>query len=304
MPHPPAVEIPSPSQGRRFAFEIRVGWLLLGAALIGFGPIAALAVVASIQDADALSTIALALAIVAFAIQILVFVVQTQTASNQMLQSERLNTQTRELLAEVNTAVGSTQTMVGEQFRYLLQAFAEGASKTAAETGKFDPEQFEQRLMTNIQEATQRPPEPEPRPSDARPVVTAPRRVRDKRAAEKKRELAHLAEFPSEEEGKKIAAEMRNLSADGRRRLRELGEDEISSHERRRLRGAGGRSPGRSRACTARSDRACPRQDREWDRGGQTIDSKGPSLGEPLGGDWRHPGLRGGFDSAAASRRR
>jgi hypothetical protein len=228
-PPPPSVEAAKPPKIRTLSFEVRASWLLLGAVLVGFGPLAALAIVASIKDADALSTVALALAIVAFAIQVLVFIVQTQATSQQMLQSERLNTQTRELLAEVNTAVVSTQTMVGEQFRDLLRAFVEGASQTAAETGKFDPEQFEQRLMTNIQQATQRPPQVEQRPVETPKLPV--RRARRQSAADKKRELAQLTEFPPEEEGKEIAAQLRELSPDALRRLQELGEDEISSRE-------------------------------------------------------------------------
>jgi hypothetical protein len=217
-------------RGRRIGLEVRVSWLLLGAALVGFGPVAALVVVASVKNADALSTVALALAIVAFAIQILVFVVQTQTASQQMIQSERLNTQTRELLVEVNTAVGSTQSMVGEQFRDLLRAFVEGASKTAAETGKFDPEQFEQRLMANIQQATQRPPQPEPVSAEAPRTATPARRVR-RRAVDQKRERDELTTFPPDDEGREIAAAMRHLSDGARRRLVALGGDELNSRE-------------------------------------------------------------------------
>jgi hypothetical protein len=226
---PASVEAAKPPNVRRLTFEVSARWLLLGAVLVGFGPIAALAIVASIKDADALSTVALALAIVAFAIQILVFIVQTQAASQQMLQSERLNTQTRELLVEVNTAVTSTQTMVGDQFRDLLRAFVEGASQTAAETGKFDPEQFEQRLMTNIQQATQRPSQVEQGPVE--PPKPATRRARSKRAAEKKREISQLTEFPPEEEGKAVAAQLHEMSPEALRRLQELGEDEISSRE-------------------------------------------------------------------------
>jgi len=233
---PQSEDQPASPSGRRLNFEISVSWLLLAAVLLGFGPAAALAIVASVQDADALSTVALALAIVAFAIQILVFVVQSQTASQQMLQSERLNTQTRELLVEVNTAVSSTQNMVGEQFRELLRAFVEGASKTAEETGKFDPEQFEQRLMANIQQATQRAPQSEQKaPEPPRPSTDAVRRARARRAAERraaeKKDSVQITEFPPEEEGRQIAGEMRKLSDDARRRLMELGEDEINSRE-------------------------------------------------------------------------
>jgi hypothetical protein len=231
-PQAAKVDLPPVAKARYVNFELRVGWLMLGAALVAFGPIAALAVVASVKNAEALATVALALAIVAFAVQILVFIVQTQTASQQMLHAERLNTQTRELLVEVNTAMGSTQTMVGEQFRDLLRAFVEGASKTAAETGKFDPEQFEQRLMANIQQATQRPSQPEPAASEPpkRAIDSEARRARQ-RVAERRRETAQLTEFPPEGEGEAIAAQMRELSDDARRRLRAFGEDEIGSRE-------------------------------------------------------------------------
>lgn len=231
QPTPSQLVLPSPAS-RRLDFQVNVRWLFLGATLIAFGPIAALAVVASLKDAEALSTVALALAIVAFAIQVLVFIVQTQTATQHALQSERLNMQTRELLVEIGAAAKSTQTMVGEQFRDLLRAFLEGASKTAAETGKFDPEQFEQRLMNNIRQATQRPPQSDTpggeSPAELRRRLAA---IQARTAAQKRRPLLELTEFPPENEGRPIAERIRELSELARRRLQQFAEDEINSRE-------------------------------------------------------------------------
>jgi hypothetical protein len=198
----------------------------------------ALAVVASVEGAEALTTIALVLAIVAFTIQIFLFVVQSQAASEQRVRSEQLNTQTRALLTEVRTTAQVTQAMVTQQFDQLLQAFVTGAAQTAQET-KFDPVSFEQRLMSNIRLAAQQPAggvttSPSASGSDLGHQVVSPppRSQRDqaRRATRQRSDRpARLRTFPAEDEGRQAVAALRDLSATERGRLRDLAEDEIGA---------------------------------------------------------------------------
>jgi hypothetical protein len=205
----------------------------------------ALAVVASVEGAEALSTIALVLAIVAFTIQIFLFVVQNQTASEQRVRSEQINTQTRALLAEVRATAQATQAMVSQQFNQLLQAFVTGAAQTAQET-KFDPERFEQLLMSNIRTAAQppAPATPQTRPVVARErpqsaseqPINVPTRVRREQAGIRLRQRNErpslLKSFPASDEGRTAVGLLRDMEPGQRRRLRELAEDEIDSARR------------------------------------------------------------------------
>lgn len=214
-----------PSQ--RLSFSMAARTLVLAPLVVAFGSLAALAIVASVSNADALSTIALALAILAFAIQILVFVVQSQTASQQMLQSEQLNTQTRSLLAEVKTASDSMQSMLGEQFSNLLQAFTQAATTASGAEGKFNPEEFERRITQNIQMATAGQRQDTEEAGRARRLEIARRETRTRPARDR---IAHLLEtWPDEDKGRQAVEKVKELSPAARSRLAELGADERRS---------------------------------------------------------------------------
>jgi hypothetical protein len=220
----------------------RVGMV---AVAIAAASLTGLAVVASVEGAEALSTIALVLAIVAFTIQIFLFVVQSQAASEQRVRSEQINTQTRALLAEVRATAQATQAMVSQQFSQLLQAFVTGAAQTAQET-KFDPERFEQLLMSNIRAAAQPPASATPqtratttreRPQTAsEQPVNVPTRVQRAPAGTRLRQRnvrpSLLRSFPSSDEGRTAVGLLRDMESDQRRRLSRLAEDEIDSSRR------------------------------------------------------------------------
>jgi hypothetical protein len=197
----------------------------------------ALAVVSSVEGAEALATIALVLAIVAFTIQIFLFVVQSQAASEQRVRSEQLNTQTRALLAEVRTTAQATQAMVSQQFNQLLQAFVTGAAKTAEET-KFDPASFERRLLENIRTAAQPASAggsqvhvPVGAADQSQRVVERPNQGRAQRERVVRRirneRPERLKTFPPEEEGRTAAELLRRLEPGERIRLKDLAEDEL-----------------------------------------------------------------------------
>jgi hypothetical protein len=212
------------------------------AVAVASASLTALVVVTSVEGVDALTTIALVLAIVAFTIQIFLFVVQSQASSEQRVRSEQLNTQTRALLAEVRATAQATQAMVSQQFNQLLQAFVTGAAQTAQET-KFDPVSFEQRLLSNIraQVPTTAGPsgprvaaavDPESRGEGA---SVQPRVIREQAAVRRRARNERpnrLKTFPSEEEGKTAVDEVRKLVPADRRRLRDLGQDEVNATDR------------------------------------------------------------------------
>lgn len=203
----------------------------------------ALAVVASVEGAEALATIALVLAIVAFTIQIFLFVVQSQAASEQRVRSEQLNTQTQALLVEVRATAQATQAMLSQQFNQLLQAFVTGAAQTAEET-KFDPASFERRLLANIRTAAQPPGTGAASQAGGQATGTdgperaiervGPSRAQRERVARlrtRNERPERLKTFPSDEDGRSAADLLRNLQPNERKRLRQLAEDEITATE-------------------------------------------------------------------------
>jgi hypothetical protein len=224
-----------PSQYARVEakFTLSPRAVAVAASVFGIGCLAALAIVADVKKADGLSTIALALAILAFVIQILVFVVQGHTSSQQMLQSEQLNTQTRALLAEMQTTARATQTMVGQQFSQLLRAFMD-AAKTADPKEGFDQEAFERRLLANIRREqveqqigaqAARPPATARSPST---ISTAQRRAALDRARARRRSTTRRYDagpFPPEVEARPVLPDLQELSPAAKRRLQSYGAD-------------------------------------------------------------------------------
>ncbi|HEX3732927.1 MAG TPA: hypothetical protein VHU91_08415 [Mycobacteriales bacterium] len=114
---------------------LRVRWSYIAVAclIVAIGSVGALVVVATIEKADALATIALALAVLAFVIQILVFVAQTAAATAQQRETLTINAETRSILAELRTHAVETNQVVTGQFNKLLDRFILDAKNSVAE---------------------------------------------------------------------------------------------------------------------------------------------------------------------------
>lgn len=82
--------------------------------LLATSALAALVVIASVTDADALSTVALTLAILAFVVQIMVYIAQSWTTGQQTVQSQELNANTLAALAELRTRAAGTETILAK----------------------------------------------------------------------------------------------------------------------------------------------------------------------------------------------
>jgi hypothetical protein len=202
---------------RKFTLAPRA--VAIAGGIFGVACLTTLAIVASVDDADGLATIALALAILAFVIQILVFIAQAHSSSQQMLRSEQLNTQTRALLVEMQATARSTHSMVGEQFSKVLSAFMD-AAKSAEGKGDFDQEAFERRLIANIRQeqgavsSASRSDSKRPRARRASPVRRLSPDV-----------VFDSGPFPSEDEAQPILPVLNELSQEARQRLKKYGRD-------------------------------------------------------------------------------
>jgi hypothetical protein len=103
--------------------QLRLAWrtVALAAAVASTAAVASLIVVATVQEAGALSTVALSLAIVSFVIQVLVFMVDSTARSEQTQRSEALYTETEGLLREVRATAQATQDFLATQFATVLR---------------------------------------------------------------------------------------------------------------------------------------------------------------------------------------
>ena len=117
--------------------------LSLGLGVVSVTSLGTLAVVATVNEVDGLSTIALALAVLAFAAQLVMSLAQGQATARQSSDTARVNSETRGLLAEITTSSQALLSNQREQYGRLLdavlspntinQVVREAASETAGD---------------------------------------------------------------------------------------------------------------------------------------------------------------------------
>lgn len=117
--------------------EARFKWktVALWAVIVALVSVTALAIVATIAQADALSVVALALAVMAFVVQIIVFIVQGNAASQQAADAAALNAQTLRALATIEEKFEGTRETVGKINDRLLDfAFTKATAEAESES--------------------------------------------------------------------------------------------------------------------------------------------------------------------------
>jgi hypothetical protein len=117
---------------------ISVSWssMAFSAGAIAIASTSSLAIIATLNRADALSTIALALAILSFIIQIGLFIAQSWTTGQQVLHSEEVNSDTRSVLAELRENARGTNQLISEQFEQVLGHLLDTTKRTVNESIK------------------------------------------------------------------------------------------------------------------------------------------------------------------------
>jgi hypothetical protein len=117
---------------------MNVPWrsVALGCLITATASVATLVVVASVKNADVLATVALALAVLAFAAQLVIAIAQGQSASQQLLQSERVNTETQRLLSEIRSGSNELALTIRRQFDFVLRhALGSAVPRAVKEAG-------------------------------------------------------------------------------------------------------------------------------------------------------------------------
>jgi hypothetical protein len=100
----------APSRSSSLIVPLRVVAIVSG--VFGFTCLCVLVVVTSVDNKDALATVALALAILAFGIQLIVFIAQQGLATEQGRRSEQIYGEMRSVLAEIREKAAGTENEV------------------------------------------------------------------------------------------------------------------------------------------------------------------------------------------------
>jgi len=109
------------------------GWLSLILAIVAIASLGTVAVIAKKQNADSLSTIALALAILSFSAQLIVTLAQAYNGTLQIAQAGQVNADTRSSLAEIRATSNALLSNQREQFTEVLRAALNTAVSAAVE---------------------------------------------------------------------------------------------------------------------------------------------------------------------------
>lgn len=176
--------------------------------LVAIASLAALAIVASIDDADALSTVALALAILAFVVQIMIFIAQAWSGGQQLSQSHELNAGTMAALSELRTRASGTEQILARQVDTAMR-FAFERSQVELRKRDLPPDQAAEELEDAL---------PDELPVARPEVSNTDRRI-----------LERLFSFPTPEEAEDLLPHFVNLSPLAGSSLRFMAQDERDS---------------------------------------------------------------------------
>ena len=102
--------------------------LLVVALLVGSG------IALGVNDLDALTTTALVLAVIAFVTQLIMFIATSWTSSQQMLQSQSLNSETSRLLNDTRNTLQEMSAIAGERFDRVLDRALGDTREAVAES--------------------------------------------------------------------------------------------------------------------------------------------------------------------------
>jgi hypothetical protein len=221
----PGSEEPIPKLRPRTGLVVSWQVLAVVLALVTVASLTSLSIVATLKNVDALSTVALALAVLAFGAQLVDSVVQGQASTQQMLQSERLNAETRSLLSEVRVTsqeIRATQSgLVDRLMGHVLQAIPEAVEEVAATQADGDPAALGQALVQDLSHRLQ---------EEVGRAFTAPlpHGPGSGVTSDDQRAINLLTSFPDEADGQRSLAVLAELSPAAKAALRDWGRFELS----------------------------------------------------------------------------
>lgn len=184
---------------------LRWSAVAVGCAIVAVTCLGALVVVAAVQGADALSTVALALAVLAFVAQIVVFIAQAWTADRQLQRADAVHTQTQALLTQIQTSTQGTYGLLSDQFNTVLKHALEASLPKGADSAA---------IVRDVQRALD---------EGTRTVAHRSERRRPSRAELEQHEK--LKSWPPAEEAQALVQVVKSLSLRATSRLGKFAQD-------------------------------------------------------------------------------
>lgn len=191
--------------------QLKVNWrsAAIASSLVSLSLLATLVVVVAVGGSNALATVALALAILAFAAQLLTFIAQTNASAQQLLHTERVNTETTGLLADMRATTQALLSTFGEHIGHLIDLVARQVSGPSDEEAEDEGERPLSRSSVDAEEVLRQLFEDRLREVEA---ATVQRVTRPRLSEEDQLVLVKLTSHPSEEQGRVAYAKLRELS--------------------------------------------------------------------------------------------
>lgn len=131
-------------------FRFKSRGVAIALVLTNLATAAGLVVVASVRDADVLSTVALVVAVLAFVVQLIVFVAQNSAASSQLSESMNVLAEMRSVLGRLDARTAGTENAITNMNERVLERLLDNAVGVARKEGiSADSPEFLERVVEN-----------------------------------------------------------------------------------------------------------------------------------------------------------
>lgn len=235
---------PSGSEGN---LRLPWRWVAITSIVINLALLVGLISTIAVPNTQALSTVALTVAILAFLVQMIVFFLQSWMSNQQMLRAEQLHSDSQQLLTRVQASSDQSLHVLEDQLRPLLSTTVRDTFRETKEAPAPGAAAFEQRLVQNIQDALvprlatlsgqpARPPAIRPdlflsgSDDELSELDTDPFGTAHRQTDEDRQKLAHLQDYPSEDEAGRLQHRLNELGSDARKYLRGFAKDLVTSY--------------------------------------------------------------------------
>lgn len=209
--------------------HLSVPWrsVAISATIVALTAVTSTAVVATLKDADTLSTVALALAVIAFVVQIIVFIVQAATSNQQEKHAQNIYSDTLRALAAIEEKAEGTRATVSMINEKVLDIALGKTIPQAASAGlSLDSPEFAQMLSDRIRSLVGR--------ADGSTLVAGTAATRGTNSPVDASELSHgrpldetMLKFPEVDRMSELIDMLRELEEINIQELTQLGEDQL-----------------------------------------------------------------------------
>jgi hypothetical protein len=200
--------------------NLSVSWkaVAIAATVIAVTSLVICAVIATLNKANTLATVALGLAIIAFIVQILVFIVQAAATTQQGVQAQEIYGSTLRVLATIEEKAEGTQRAVSTINDRMLGALLEKAIPETASSGvPFSSPEFSNAVAERVNELAGQA-------RSSRPVARSENTSRGRSP-----QTSEMQTFPDIKDARRVMPKLVDLDNAALQSLNSLGEDQASA---------------------------------------------------------------------------